>query len=153
NLLAYLAKTPRLAIGGSAYSGKTSLAKTIVKQWLRDRDLFPILITGSEITHADQSSFDRLVRRSAEVAYGLGSGEQYLQLPADRKTLVIDNWDDNRLTETERDKFLHNANSYFGHVILFAKKLPYVNYVAAKIKGTEAILEFEFASMRELNHV
>ena len=153
NVLAYLARTPRVVIRGSAYSGKSSLAKVIVKEWLRTRSLFPILIAGREISQADQAFIERLVRSEADSAYGIGSGERYLQLPVEARSLVIDDWDDSRLSNTERDKFLHLVKSYFGKVILFVQSIAYVDYVFAKIKGSEAILEFEFASIKELSHV
>jgi hypothetical protein len=153
NLLAYLNKTPKLVIRGSAYSGKTSLAKVIVKEWVRGRTLFPILISGREITQADQAYVGRLVRNAAEAAYGPGNAEQYEQLSINMKSLVIDDWDDSRLTNAERDRFLHNAKSYFGSIVLFVQSISYVHYVLAKIKGAEAILEFEFASIKELSHV
>lgn len=41
HLRQYLSESTRVVVRGSAYSGKSSLAKMVVRHWLRERSFFP----------------------------------------------------------------------------------------------------------------
>ena len=45
-----------------------------------------------------------------------------------------DDWDDSRLTNAERDKFLQNVKGYCGRLILFVQSISYIQYVCFKIE-------------------
>ncbi|MGI0133349.1 MAG: metallophosphoesterase family protein, partial [Candidatus Micrarchaeaceae archaeon] len=45
-LFEYIASSSRIIIEGSAFAGKSALAQTLAKEWLRTRSYYPLLISG-----------------------------------------------------------------------------------------------------------
>ena len=149
----YLRDTSKVVIRGSAYSGKSSLAKMIVRQWLRERSFFPLLVCGEDIRQSDDSSFMRLINASAVKVYGEGGRERYHQLSIAERALVIDDWDESRLGHEDRDKFLRRALSHFGKVVLFVSGMSYIQYLMSRVEGRDVFLEFSLLSLNHLSHV
>lgn len=153
NLLKYVAAKNRVLVRGSPNSGKTSLAKTLIKEWLRTRSLYPLLILGPQIRQADQSFIDRLLHGAVTETYSAAGTERYRQLSASAKVLVIDDWDDSPLTRQDSERFLAAILPQFGKVILFVRGFSYIQYVLERLNGTEAILTFDLVSLKEFSHV
>jgi hypothetical protein len=153
SLLKHLTEASRVIVRGSAYSGKTSLAKTVVKEWLRTRSLYPLLISGAQIKQADQAFVDRFINAAVTDTYGPQATERYRQLPPTAKALVIDDWDDSRLSNPDRERFLNSILLQFGKVVLLVRGWSYIHYLLARLKGTETILQFELLSLKEFSHV
>jgi hypothetical protein len=153
NLLKYISDKGRIVVRGSPYNGKTSLAKTLIKEWLRTRVFYPLFVSGVQIKHADEASIDRLINGSVTEAYGANGTELYRQLPSSTKAIVIDDWDDSPLSQANNNRFLQALLQRFDKVVLFVRGISYIQYILAKVKGTEAILQFDLVSLKELSHV
>jgi hypothetical protein len=152
-LLTYLTGRDKVIIQGSALSGKTSLAKTIVKDWLSSRSLYPILLRGVDFRRSDESFFERLIDAEAKRAYGRHSVEQYHQLPPPIKVLVIDDWDDCPMPNRDRDVILRRASASFGKVVLLVDGISYVEQLLGRLHGKEIILDFDLVILSEMSHV
>lgn len=153
DLLTYLTDKDKVIIQGSAFSGKTSLAKTIVREWLRIQSLHPLLLSGSDFRRSDESFFERLIDVEVGKAYGPLSVERYRQLPPLTKVLVVDDWDNCPLPVRDRDVVLRRAAAYFGKLILFVDGVSYVEQLLGKLRGKELILEFDLVILSEMSHV
>ena len=153
HLRQYLSESTRVVVRGSAYSGKSSLAKMVVRHWLRERSFFPLLISGAEIKQSDNAFFERLVNTSAAKIYGEHGPEQYQQLSQPERALVIDDWDESRLAHDDRNEFLRRALDHFGKIVLFVRGVSYIQYLLSQIKGADVLLTFDLVSLKELSHV
>lgn len=154
NLLTYLNGATKVIIEGGPLSGKTSLAKTIVKDWLRNRLFYPLLLKGSDIKRADQAFLDRLFNNEAARAYGTNNPETYKQLRHAAKVLIVDDWNQSPLTLADKDAFLTRAEAYFGKVVLLVDSFQYIRYVLSKLSGSsDPILKYDHVTIKEMSYV
>jgi predicted MPP superfamily phosphohydrolase len=153
SLLNYMTDTSKLLVHGLAFSGKSSLAKTVAREWLRARSFYPILISGRTLRSADSADFDRLIDQECGKAYGAENVFKYRQLPTSSRALLIDDWDGSPLEAEGRNSLLKLAGSRFGKVVLFAGGLSYVNHLLGKIVGRDEVLEYDFVALKEMSYV
>jgi hypothetical protein len=153
DLLGYLLQHQRVLIQGSALSGKTSLAKTITKDWLCSQALYPLLLSGADLTRPGEPAFEHWIRSQTSRAYGPGQVEVYRQLPPTSKAAIIDDWDASELSVRERETVLSRLTAHFGKVILIVGGLSYIDHLLAKIEGRDLLVDFELLILGEMSHV
>jgi hypothetical protein len=153
DLLNYLTQREKILIQGAALSGKTALAKTLAKDWLRSRSTYPLLMSGADFRRSDESFFDRAINAEVVRAYGSSSIEAYRQLPPAVKVVIVDDWDACVLAQRERDAVLSRLAAHFGKVVLVVGGLSYIEHLFARLEGKELILEFDLVSLAEMSHV
>jgi hypothetical protein len=151
-LLHYLEQSANVMVQGSSYSGKTSLAKSVTRQWLIDRSFYPLLISGTDVKQSDNSFFERLTDAAITKIYGEDGEARYDRIPQGRRALLIDDWDDSKLNHEDRDKFIRRCLDHFGKVMLFVRSVSYIHYLLSRVKGTDIILDFDLVSLNPLSH-
>jgi predicted MPP superfamily phosphohydrolase len=153
SLLECMTNTSKLLVHGPALSGKSSLAKTVARDWLRTRSFYPLLISGKALRGADSKYFDRFIDDECGKAYGAENVFKYRQLPTSSRALLIDDWDSSPLEADDRNSLLKLAGAQFGKVVLFSGGLSYVNHLLGKIVGKDEVLEYDFLALREMSYV
>jgi predicted MPP superfamily phosphohydrolase len=153
SLLQHLTQVQKAFICGFAFTGKTSLLKTVTKEWLRTRTIYPLLVSGESLTASDQTSFDRLLDDHCIETYGDGSITKYRQLLRSQKALLIDDWDSSSLDSSAREKLLHLADKYFGKIILCTQGAAYVQHLTQTVRTDGAKWDFEILTLKPMSYV
>ncbi len=150
-LFEHITKTPKLIIAGGALSGKTSLMKRLSKEWLRTGTFYPLMISGNAFANDSQSQFEKVINSEIVGSYGQDSIERYLQLPRERRALLLDDWDSGSLSILGKDRVVQLACSYFGKIVLSFNGLPYLDQLQRQIGQGNAMLGFEALSLKEMS--
>jgi hypothetical protein len=153
NLMAFLTDTPRAIIHGMARIGKTSLAKTITRQWVQSGRLFPLLLKGADIKDVEHDHIIRFISHEAISAYGEGADERYHQLLPAQRAVIIDDWDHSPLAGSQRDVFLRALADSFSHIVLFVNSQTFVEQLLASLNSADAISSFVDVSLKEMSYV
>ncbi|EWG09311.1 metallophosphoesterase [Cytobacillus firmus] len=107
---------------GDRESGKTSLGKVIFNYFYNQKEKFPLLIDGSNITPGRLNAINRIVEDGASKNYGADRTDYYVQLDKSERILIIDNWQNTSLNDKYKSKFLAEAAKWFDNIIFLAEK-------------------------------
>jgi hypothetical protein len=142
NVFGYILKTKFLYIRGQDYCGKTALLKTIAGAFLEKTTIVPIFLSGSEVTAKSDDAFVDLVKRTIRRQYGPDLVEPFLQLPLDRRALLIDDFQQTRLGPQAATEVLKGAKQYFGTIIVTSTSLPAASELSSvtEDEGKEPLL-------------
>lgn len=110
-----------LLIMGKESSGKTSLAKTIYKDFYSNNN-YCLLIAGEKLKKMKPDFVKNLIHDELEKQYDKRSKRKYLQFRKERRTLIIDDLDKTNLSPKATLKVLEEFEKYFGKIILIANK-------------------------------
>jgi hypothetical protein len=114
----------KILIFGQEQSGKTSLAKKLIKENFNN-DIATIYIEAKSIGRTD---LNRTLNSSVKQQYGLSSFADYLKLP-NKKALVIDDYTEIKINQTFQGKFFENIFDEFDYITIFADdSLKYSEY-------------------------
>ena len=102
---------------GDDQSGKTSLLN-MYYQCLVDRYMYPLLIKGKTLV----KNLDKVICKSFEEQYNDNNKEKYVQYDKKRKVLLVDNFDECKLDDTEKKKVIDQLLERFSKVIITIKE-------------------------------
>jgi hypothetical protein len=91
DVVSYVQTNKRLMIAGPTQSGRTSLAYKLYGD-LRALGYVPVLIGGGKVNKTSRDSIRELLRECYSQQYASRSTEAYVQLPAERRAVIIDDW-------------------------------------------------------------
>ena len=114
-----IARLERALITGSDKSGKTSLAKSMVRN-LKEKQYFPLFISAKEFyASGNCTTVEKLIRKKFEEQYGYSKWEHFEQLRKDQKALLIDDIQDVRTNRPRRKELFSWLCDRFGRVYIF----------------------------------
>jgi hypothetical protein len=128
----FVHKNKKLIIFGETWQGKTTAAKKVFK-YLYERQYATLLVDGSKFNKATKDGFQQVLRDQFPNQYAGGLWDRFLQLPREKRALVIDSFGLSGLSQQFLQKLLQIANEYFEFVVVFAHSdLQLQQYVAAE---------------------
>ena len=105
-------------VEGEEKAGSTSLLLQLYSRY-HERGFVPVLVNGKELRRATDAEIDALVKRAVEVQYGKPFFEQFSQLSADKKILLLDGFDDSPMKAADaRADFLCALKKRFKHMVV-----------------------------------
>jgi hypothetical protein len=143
---------------GQEKSGKTTLAKQAILD-LAATGVVPLLIDGSAIAGTSVPRLRNLIARIAKEQYSFSLAERYMQLPAKRKAVVVDNFDHVGKSSDMRREVASMLAKRFGRVLLFTGTDPRLDGLSHRstpeqdASGTNLLLDFAHAELIQLGHV
>jgi hypothetical protein len=148
-VLDYVTAKPRLCIAGPSTSGKTSLAKTLYGDFLRRKQLVPILLQAEDIRGAGPAQVQSSVNRAFERQYAKRLLEKFNQLDSQSRVAIIDDWHAvSNLNARGRALVLEYLGSKFGHVIVFTDDASVLHQMAEAM-AARGISGFEYCEIRQ----
>jgi len=117
----YIVDTPKIVIFGDKDAGKTCLAKHTFRK-LRDKKKVPLFIDGSDFTkkHTTRVKLLESLSETFAATYKNSSWDLFLQLPQDRRVIIIDNFDKCPLNGAGKGAILEAISEDFSNIIIFA---------------------------------
>ena len=143
---AYLGKHRYLLLVGDPASGKTALAKRLFRD-LHQAGIGPVLLNGSRLPR-DAELFAEHIRSEVSSQYRKEDVEGVLQLPPDKKALIVDDLHLLKGGPGNREAFLKWSKARFGTVILMADDALIAGQIASGESST-AILAFRQLGIAE----
>lgn len=111
-----------IVIRGGEQSGKTALSKVLATGFAR-KGIYPLLLTAANVSSWREKSLNERLDAAISTAYGKGCRDDYRQLDASRKVLIIDDFDLSQVTKGYFEG-LRALRAHFGKVILFLDSYP-----------------------------
>jgi predicted MPP superfamily phosphohydrolase len=149
-VLSYIVENNWVHIVGDAMCGKTTVSQ---KLYIDLRDQFqyiPILLRGEDIS-SNPHALDKAVWRAFSSQYSDENREQFRQLPAKRKALIIDDWHRSNLNSKGVVEFLRLAQQEFGTIATFGAKRSWLEDMLEAATHNEES-EFKHCEIREFGH-
>lgn len=104
-------------ISGPAKSGRTTLARSLFIDFLAE-GLMPLYLDASASGMRAQNSLPATVERQARDQYGEASAEAYMQLPRERRVLILDNAERLRGRDSDAVAFVNVFSRFAANVVI-----------------------------------
>lgn len=146
----FVSSSKQVVIFGETWQGKTTVAKKVFKE-LYDRQHATVLADGSKFQSPSAEHFRKVLREEFLNQYDGALWERFLQLPKEKRALVIDNFGQSNLNQRSLQKLLQIASENFEYVIVFAHTdLQLLQYVATE-KETAKLSDYTHCEMLPLD--
>ncbi|MEH7492706.1 metallophosphoesterase [Neobacillus niacini] len=149
SILTNIKSQEHIVFSGDKESGKSSLGK-IIFQWFFNKKKFPLLIDGSDIKPSQLKAISRIIEEGANKIYGIERVSLYMQLNRSDRVLVIDNWQNTRLNDKYKSKFLVEAAKWFDNVIFLTDGMSNIGdfiHLISEIDTSYSIRQFEIQEL------
>lgn len=111
-------KDHHLMIVGPEKSGKTSLAKTIFRDF-RSLGYIPILQDGSDFNDSSEKAVISTIEKIYNQEYKSPDHNRFRQLERDKRVIIIDNFVRAKVNSKGRDNIIKILQSLFEYIIIF----------------------------------
>lgn len=146
----FIYESKKLIVFGDTWQGKTTVAKKVYKD-LYDHQYAPLLIDGSKLTDATEEGFRGVLSEAFPKQFDGELWDRFLQLPKEKRALVIDNFGVSNLNQASLQKTLRIASEYFELVVAFAHSdLALQQYAKTGTKEIK-LSEYVYCRMLPLN--
>ncbi len=115
----HISESSRLLIQAPTRGGKTSLAKMVYQDVLRNSGIRPVWLNGPSLKTSTEEKICNLIKVAIDEQYEGQMFDMFNFLEPDNRALIIDDWHSAKLSPEGRNAFLKYASAYFGHVWLF----------------------------------
>lgn len=109
-------------ITGEEKSGKSTLCKTIYKHY-KLNGYVPVLVNGRDIKKSSIDDFNKVLYKAYNNQYSEESLDEFKQLPDNKKIIIIDDYDQNKLNNKFSLNLLANLDRYFDNIIITGNEL------------------------------
>ena len=154
DVLDFVINTNNVVIVGAAASGKTSLAKTLYLDLKRRKGVVPVMLRGGELRGSKGDDVQQVCTRAFEEQYGVAnSSSRYGQLERAQRIILVDDFDEARMTARAQQAFVKATTDFAGSVVVIAGDVFAVHLLSTKGSDPEGPFdEFALCSIREFGH-
>lgn len=115
---ASIASTEKVLITGTEKSGRTCLAKRACLRILRDARVPLFIASSKESKRLNENDIDSLIARVFGEQYSPELLEKFLQLPRERRAIVIDDFHGVSLNRRGKSALIRRLASQFGKIVI-----------------------------------
>ncbi len=138
---------------GDENAGKTTLCKSLFKHYYHT-GLVPILIKGEDIKSADIHDFQKIMLKDFMEQYSKDEAEVFKQLDNGKKVVMIDDFDECRLSPKYRIELLAGLCKLFRNVILTGNELLQIGDLISREDGEGSrFVQFQQYRILEFGHL
>lgn len=146
----FSALPPVTVIKGGEQAGKTSLAKQLCLE-RNKRANYALYVNGESIASWEPAKLASKLDGIIEHEYGRRSLDEYKQVPAEQKLLVIDNFDLQRMTEGGL-RGLKALKTSYGKVVLMVEEFPGLDIALNEFLRDEDFVDSEIYELLPLGY-
>jgi hypothetical protein len=145
----YILKNKRVLLIGSEKCGKTSLAKSLFKDF-RKRNLVPLLIPGEELKNCDENHVIADIQSYFGKLYESPNYSAYEQLEPDMKVLIVDDFQKCSLNHGGKDKILQLLEGLYDTIVLFGNdQMRFGDLISTKLGDQTLFMDFTTCELME----
>jgi hypothetical protein len=149
DVFSYASKSRRIIFQASGAGGKSSLAKMIFWEFHRRAVVIPLLLSGYLITSSSEDNILDLLWKTFGEEYNKTMLDEFRQLSAENRVLIVDDWHKAKLNAAGRRLFLDLASKFFERIFLFTDELYQIHEI---VSNPETLLGFDNASLTVFGH-
>jgi hypothetical protein len=149
--VSWLQKEKRVHIIGASRSGKTALAKQLFRS-LHAVGVIPVYVNGDTLSATTDSDFGRTIDRTVSEQYGRELVDAFRQLPPEKRSLILDDFDHGKLNATGKRIVVDSATQQFGIVVIFTDVLFDLEQVVRRDIDGPVLLRFLSCVLRPFGH-
>lgn len=147
----YIRAHQKVFIMGDERCGRTSLAKTLYGDFLRQGQV-PVFVSGDQLKNHDEEALVKVVSQCIQLQYGYDMVERFWQLDAAKRVLLIDDLHRCRLNRKGLNAVLDNACQLFGNIVLLANDLFQIEEIAYPADEQAILLSFRRCTVQPFGH-
>ena len=142
----------RALVIGPDGSGKSTLAKVLYLGFLSN-GLKPLLLRGERLGRGYNSeSLKRVMNAAINEQYGADSSENYLQLPLDKKIVIIDDIQASNINSAGHTSLIRHLRDRFASLVVFAHDSFFVSRLTQSKHEANDFMGFSIFSLREMGN-
>lgn len=153
DVVQFVSTNGKIIFTGPNDSGKTSLAKRLYLELQQRTGKVPILVTGSQLHKVRNNDFLRIFADAFCDQYTKSELVRYKQLEASRRILVVDDFEQAKLSRRARAAFVQTAAQFAESILIFADDLFMIDRLSHSAKERDDGLgEYEHCAIREFGY-
>lgn len=139
----------KVLVVGDHDAGKTTLSKVLYVELNRVAAVVPVLINAEEIKSINPKDVRRTIRSAFIEQYDSRDWDAFLQLPAEQKMLIFDDWHRIRFNSKGQARILNSLNAEYERVVCLTSELFQLAEIAQADPSEVPFVEFDRCFIRE----
>ena len=153
DVLDFVASKQEVIFTGPSISGKTSLAKRLYVDLRQRVGSVPILVTGKKLHKLRNDDFIKAFVQAFAEQYTPSQAERYRQLEPARRLVIVDDFEQAKLSSKGRAAFIEAARRFAGAITIFADDLFMIDRLSHRAADRDDGLgAFEHCGIREFGY-
>jgi len=138
--------------GGDSQSGKTSIAKHLYSCALQ-KDILPVYLEGEHIVSADKGSIKDVIIKAYTKQYSQPTSETFLQLPPERKCIIIDDFTECKLNRIYKATVLNCIREQYGITFVFGGNFSHIEEMLTDMEEGQMLNTYSHYEIMELGYL
>ena len=152
-VLDFIASKRKIILTGPSDSGKTSLAKRLYMDLKQRVGSVPIFIPGEKLHKLRNEDFLKVFVQAFEKQYTPSQATRYKQLKTSRRLVIVDDFEQARLSRKARADFISAAVRFADSVLIFADDLFMIDKLSHSAEDrNDGLGAFEHCAIREFGY-
>lgn len=153
DLVQFIASKQTVVLTGPSDSGKTSLAKRLYVDLRQSCGSVPVLLLGRQLHKLKKDAFLKLFMQAFGEQYAPGQADRYKQLDPSRRLVIVDDFEQARLSPKARIAFIDAVTRFASSVLIFADDLFMIDRLSNSAENRkDGLGDFEHCAIREFGY-
>ena len=149
----FVASKRNVILTGPSDSGKTSLAKRLYMDLRQRVGCVPIFVRGEKLHKRRNEDFLKVFVQAFGEQYAPSQATRYKQLKPSRRLVIVDDFEQAKLSRKARAEFISAAVRFAGSVLIFADDLFMIDKLSHSAEDrNDGLGAFEHCAIREFGY-
>lgn len=150
NFFKFVSERQKVIIYGETLQGKTTTAKHLFLKFY-EKGIIPLLVNGDSFTKPKKKEINSILKKAFEEQYKFVSWESFKQREKSKRVLIIDNFGQAGLNQTQLQKLLTDFSLDFDFIAAIAHSNLRIQQFIENEEGEVRFSSFTHCEMRSMN--